>query len=321
MGMKTMRHLFIVNPAAGDGKHTAELSDRISRAVLNWDANADFEIYLTKAPMDAVRKIEEEAQSGDALRVYACGGDGTLNECVCGAAEKPNVAVTHFPCGTGNDFIKAFGEERERFFALEELLCGEERAIDVIRIGDRYSVNICSVGIDARIGCNVHKYSRIPVIGGAAGYVISTAVELIKGIKRPIRAIVNEQVFEGDKTLICVCNGTSYGGIFNPMPDARVDDGLLDILVVKGVSRLAFAKLVGRYAKGRFRELSKLCDYVRVQSIRIEAPEELLVNVDGEAMRDSTLEMTVVPRGLNFIFPAKMAYFENESKEFEEIKR
>ena len=76
-----------------------------------------------------------------------------------------------------------------------------------------------------------------------------------------------------------------------------------------------------RYAKGRFRELSKLCDYVRVQSIRIEAPEELLVNVDGEAMRDSVLEMTVVPRGLNFIFPAKMAYFENESKEFEEIMR
>lgn len=316
-----MRHLFIVNPAAGDGKHTAELSERISRAVLNWDANADFEIYQTKAPLDAIRKIEEEAKKHAALRVYACGGDGTLNECVCGASEKPNVAVTHFPCGTGNDFIKAFGEERERFFALEELLRGEERAIDVIRIGERYSVNICSVGIDARIGCNVHKYSKIPVIGGAAGYVISTVVELIKGVKRAICVTVGGRVFEGEKTLVCVCNGTSYGGVFNPMPEARVDDGLLDILVVKGVSRLAFAKLVGRYAKGKFRELSHLCDYIRAQSIRIEAPEELLVNVDGEAMRSSALEMSVVPRGLNFIFPAKMAYFENENKEIEEIKR
>ena len=229
--------------------------------------------------------------------------------------------MTHFPCGTGNDFIKAFGEERERFFALEELLRGEERAIDVIRIGERYSVNICSVGIDARIGCNVHKYSKIPVIGGAAGYVISTVVELIKGVKRAILVTVGGRVFEGEKTLVCVCNGTSYGGVFNPMPEARVDDGLLDILVVKGVSRLAFAKLVGRYAKGKFRELSHLCDYIRAQSIRIEAPEELLVNVDGEAMRSSALEMSVVPRGLNFIFPAKMAYFENENKEIEEIKR
>ena len=61
--------------------------------------------------------------------------------------------------------------------------------------------------------------------------------------------------------------------------------------------------------------------FSRAQSIRIEAPEELLVNVDGEAMRSSALEMSVVPRGLNFIFPAKMAYFENENKEIEEIKR
>ena len=62
--------------------------------------------------MDACRKIEQEAAAGQPLRVYACGGDGTLNECVCGAVGCDNVAVTHYPCGTGNDFVRCFGAER-----------------------------------------------------------------------------------------------------------------------------------------------------------------------------------------------------------------
>ncbi|MCE6983484.1 lipid kinase, partial [Pseudomonas frederiksbergensis] len=89
--------------------------------------------------------------------VYACGGDGTLNECVNGAVGHDNVAVTHFPCGTGNDFIKMFGEEKDRFFDLSDLVRGEVRPLDVMECCGRYAVNICSVGIDARIGTEVHQ--------------------------------------------------------------------------------------------------------------------------------------------------------------------
>ena len=73
----------------------------------------------------------------------------------CGHA---NVAVTHFPCGTGNDFIKMFGAEKERFFDLAELVRGEVRPFDVMECCGRYAINICSVGIDARIGTEVHQY-------------------------------------------------------------------------------------------------------------------------------------------------------------------
>jgi len=193
-----MRHLFIINPVAGGGNQSAELEGQIARAILKFDPDADFEIYVTKAPLDATRKIREEAEKYDELRVYACGGDGTLNECVSGAAERPNVSVTHYPCGTGNDFIKAFGTEKQRFFSLEELLRGETRPIDVIRVEDRYSINICSVGIDARIAGKVHNYSNLPLVGGAAGYLVSTAVEVFKGVSRPIRATINGEEYPGD---------------------------------------------------------------------------------------------------------------------------
>lgn len=314
-----MRHLFIINPAAGKGKQTVELSGRIAAAMHK--RGADCEIYVTKAPMDATRKIREEAEKWDALRVYACGGDGTLNECVCGAAERPNVAVTHYPCGTGNDFIKAFGDERQRFFALDELLDGEVRPIDVIRVADRYSVNICSVGIDARIGSNVHRYSGIPLVGGAVGYIVSTAAEVAKGVARPIRAVVGDRVFEGEQSLVCVCNGTSYGGFFQPVPEARVDDAVLDVLVVTGVSRLTVAKVVAKYAQGRYRDYPHLIEHVSAKNVLIEAPDELKVNLDGEMICASRVEMSVVAGGLNFIFPAGMQYFENAVENSEENGR
>ena len=311
-----MRHLFVINPVAGKGNRTAEIRQKIESAMA--PRGEEYEIYVTRAPMDAAEKIRAEALRGDELRVYACGGDGTLNECVCGAAERPNVAVTHFPCGTGNDFIKAFGAERERFFSLEELLDGETRPIDVIRVGDRYSVNICSVGIDARIGCNVHRYSKS---GGPGGYVLSTVIEVLKGVSSPMRATVDSVITEGEKSLICVCNGTSYGGLFRPVPEARVDDGVLDVLVVGKVSRLRFAQLVGAYAKGEYRKMSSLITHYGAKRVVIEARYPFSVNLDGEEVRTARAEMELVPAGLRFLFPKGMRYFENEEKKAESISR
>jgi len=149
-----MKHLFIVNPVSGGFDSTEAVSAQVAQAFSGRDA--DFEIYTTKAPMDACAKIEQEAASGEELRVYACGGDGTLNECVCGAVGKAHVAVTHFPTGTGNDFVKSFGAEQTRFRNLSELIDGEVRKFDVIDCNGRSSINICSVGLDARIGTDVH---------------------------------------------------------------------------------------------------------------------------------------------------------------------
>ncbi|MBQ9966946.1 MAG: hypothetical protein IJO95_04810, partial [Clostridia bacterium] len=212
-----MKHLFIVNPAAGGKDSTDMVSAKVAQYFSGKEG--DFEIYTTKGPMDAPKKIEYEAQLCDELRVYACGGDGTLNECVCGAAGLPNVAVTHFPTGTGNDFIKTFGDEKSRFFDIEELVEGEVRPIDLIDCNGRKSINICSVGVDARIGVDVHKYSKIPVIGGATAYVTSTAVNFFKGIKQEMRIICDGKLYYGDINLICACNGRYYGGGFNPVPE------------------------------------------------------------------------------------------------------
>ena len=312
-----MKHLFIVNPAAGGKDSTDFVSARVAQFFSGKEG--DFEIYSTKAPMDAVRKIKYEAELCDELRVYACGGDGTLNECVCGAAGYDNVAVTHFPTGTGNDFIKTFGRDKELFFDLQALVEGSVRPIDIIDCNGRMSVNICSVGIDARIGCDVHKYSKIPLIGGATGYVTSTAVNLVKGIKEELRVFCGGKMYYGDMTLICACNGRFYGGGFNPVPEARLDDGLIDFLIVKGVSRLTFLKLVGLYAKGRYAQFPKYITHVRGTSMDIESESEIIVNVDGEIIKGKKISMRLIPGGVNFIFPKGSAAYDDEISGAEKI--
>ena len=302
-----MKHLFIVNPVAGGRDRTAEVKAAVESAFAA--RGEGYEVYTTVAPMDACEKIKREAASGETLRVYACGGDGTLNECVCGAVGRENVAVTHFPGGTGNDFVRCFGDERERFRDLTALLDGEVRALDAIDCNGRASINICSVGIDARIGTDVHKYSALPLLGGKASYITSAAVNLFKGVKEPLRVTCGGKLYHGDMSLICACNGSYYGGGFHPVPEARPDDGVLDFLIVKGVSRLSFVKLIGAYSKGKYASMPQVITRVRGERIEIESDHELPVNVDGELIFGKRVCMQLLPGAVKFIVPRDMAYF------------
>jgi len=301
-----MKHLFIINPVAGGAKNPADETERIIKEFAK-TLEDPYEIYITKEPMDACRKITEDAESTDDLRVYACGGDGTLNECANGAANRPNVAITHFPCGTGNDFLKTFGKDNiEMFRDLHALATGTIREIDLIDCNGRYGINICSVGIDARIGTDVHKYSKMPIIGGATGYIVSLVINVIKGVTQKFKVSAGDLVIDKEITLACVCNGRYYGGGFNPVPDAVPDDGILDCLIVEPVSRFQVAGIVGRYAKGRFREFPKIFTHIRGRGMDIECDKEFVVNIDGEAMHTKKISFTLVPKGINFVFPKKM---------------
>ena len=302
-----MKHLFIINPAAGKRDRTPFVREQAARV---FSARSDdYELYVTKAPRDAEGVIRDRAQNCDDLRVYACGGDGTLCECVNGAAFLPNVAVTHFPCGTGNDFIKIFGPEQRLFSALEELAAGFVRPLDLIACNGRYGLNVCSVGIDARIGANVHKYTKIPLAGGATSYVVSMAVEFFKGIHRPMEISCGEKTFSGGITLACVCNGRFYGGGFNPSPDAMPDDGILEFLVVPAISRLKFVRLIGDYAKGRAARHTDVIHRFFGTELCAEAREEFVVNMDGEILTLRRAEFQLKASALRFLFPKGFTFF------------
>lgn len=306
--MAKHKHLFIVNPVAGDRDATEDVRKKVALAFA--DRDDEYEIYVTRAPMDAPEKIRAEAELCEKLTVYACGGDGTFNECICGAAMRENVSVCPFPTGTGNDFCRMFGKDAELYRDLEAILSGTERPIDLINCNGRWCANICSVGIDARIGADVHKYSKLPLVGGAAAYVVSAVVNVFKGINTPMRVKVRDFASEGGHALVCACNGRFYGGGFNPSLDARPDDGLLDIYVVSEVPFAMLPFLIGKYARGRADELTRYVTHLKDVSLSISFEEENVINIDGEVIFAKDVQMTLHSAAARLVVPRGMSFFD-----------
>lgn len=304
-----MTHLFIINPAAGSRNRTADYSEVIHK--LCRERGLDYDIRVSTAPGECRRFAREAAETGKEYRLYACGGDGTLNEVVQGAAGCANVAVTVFSGGSGNDFVKIF-DDPQAFFSLERLLDAEEVTFDLIRCNDEISLNICSVGLDARIGTDVSHYKRLPLLHGFRAYAVSTVVNLFKGISEHYVVEVNGERIDGQHTFICVCNGRFYGGGFNPVPEADPTDGALDVLLVKKVSLLQVPAVIGKYKNGRYKELPKLVRHLKTDAIRILCDKPTPVNLDGEAVTAQVVDMRVAEEKLRFFYPRGLSFAAKE---------
>ena len=300
-----MKHLFIINPAAGSKDRTAEYSQEIHR--LCRQRELDYDIRVSTAPGECRRFAREAAESGEEYRLYACGGDGTLNEVAQGAAGYANVAVTVFSGGSGNDFVKLF-DDPQAFFSLERLLDAQEATFDLIRCNADIAMNICSVGLDARIGTDVSRYKRLPLLQGFRAYAASTVVNVVKGIAEHYVVELNGKRIEGEQTMICVCNGRYYGGGFNPVPEADPADGLLDVLLVKKVSRVQVAGVIGKYKAGRYKELTKLMRHFRTEQVKIICDKPTPVNLDGELRTATEVTMSVADEKLRFFYPRGLVW-------------
>ena len=300
-----MKHLFIINPAAGSHDRTKEYSVTIHDICSA--RGLGYHIEVSPAPGECARIAREAAQTGEEYRIYACGGDGTLNEVAAGAAGYPNAAVTVFSGGSGNDFVKLFNEPKA-FFNLERLLDAEEAEFDMIRCNGDLALNICSVGLDARIGTDVASYKRIPLLHGFRAYAASTVVNVVKGIAEHYIVEVNGETIDGEHTFVCVCNGRFYGGGFNPVPEADPADGLLDVLLVKKVSRLHVPVVIGKYKNGRYRELPQLVRHLRTKELKIRCDKASPVNLDGELRMAQVVDFRVADEKLRFFYPKGLVW-------------
>lgn len=301
-----MKHLFIINPAAGKYDHTEEYTQVIERTMAKHAL--DYEIAVTTAPKDAERIARAAAERGGELRIYACGGDGTLNGVVNGAVGFDNVAVTHFPGGSGNDMIKIFNET-EPFHHLERLLDCEETRLDLIRCNDTYSVNIVSVGLDARVAAGQSRYKHLPLVTGHGAYTISLGVNILKGLSKPMTIGIDDVVrIDGEQTLVCICNGRCYGGGYYLVPEAEPDDGILDVLIVKKVALTEVSSMLKLYQFGNYAQAPEHILHYRCKKITVTTPKLSVVNVDGEIISTDCAEMSVQEKALRFFYPAGLTF-------------
>ena len=301
-----MKHIFIVNPAAGKSDRTAEYRKMIEAAFA--PRGLSYELLVSGAPGECRTLARQAAQSGEEVRLYACGGDGTLNEVVNGVVGYDNAAVTHFPGGSGNDTIKIF-DDPAAFTSIERLLDAEEARFDLIRCNDSYALNVLSIGFDARVGTDIARFKRLPLVSGKGAYILSIFSNMLHGLTAEYTVTLDTgEVLSGRKTMICVCNGRWYGGSFNPIQDSEPDDGILDVLVVEKVNLLQVAAVVGDYQKGRYQDHPDLIRRYPCRSLRIACAKESVVNVDGEAVYTTDASIEVVPQAVRFFYPKGLTY-------------
>lgn len=211
------RDVFIVNPQAGK---TGQFKQTISRIHFAAEAHGlSYRIVLTEHQGHASEVVHREANPGMPCRFYACGGDGTLNEVVCGAAGHGNAQVACYPCGTGNDFIKIF-EHRERFLDLDALIEGEASPFDLIQVNDRFAINLCSAGIDARVADWVKRNHRKVPLTGKPVYDLSLVVNFFGRISRYYEVELDGERLDGEYSILVAASGRYYGGGFYAVPEA-----------------------------------------------------------------------------------------------------
>ena len=298
-----MKHVFIINPNAG--KHDSRQHIYDMAEILREKHGQEVQCILTKNQGHATELARKLCETGDDLRFYACGGDGTANEVANGVIGYDNAAMTVIPVGTGNDFLKNFGSDAARFEDAENLWDGPQFPMDAIDVNGRVALTIACSGIDARVAADVHKYSESPLLDGKGSYIAALAVNfLFKGIGSHWTVELDGIAAEDDYSLVAVCNGRYYGGGFMPVAEARMDDGVLNTLVVKKVSRVTFAKFVGPYSKGEYAKFPAYahCSTPKVIRIRSEKPD-IVTCLDGECVTGSDVTIRMSDRKLNFFGP------------------
>ena len=298
-----MKHLFIINPAAGSKDRTAAYTAQIHKSC----QGLDYAIEVSKAPGCCTEIARKAAQTGEEIRIYSCGGDGTMNEIVAGVAGYPNVAVTMYSGGSGNDFARMFSEP-DAFRDLDRLLDAEEVTFDLIRCNEDYSLNICSVGLDARIAADVANYKRLPLLSGFRAYVASTVINLLKGISEHYVIEIDGERIDAKKTLICACNGRFYGGGFNPVPNADPADGKLEVLVIEAVNILQVASVIGKYKNGRYKELSHLVKHYSTDRVKVIFDKPTSINLDGEQRMAEVADIRLAEEKIRFFYPKGLVW-------------
>jgi YegS/Rv2252/BmrU family lipid kinase len=277
------------------------------------DAFGALEVQTTRGPGDAERIAGEAARAG-VRRIVVAGGDGTVSQVASGvlaAGLGREVELGVLPLGTGGDLARSLGIPRRVGDAIRCLAEGRAQAMDAGRIeyldsddatGVGYFVNIASIGASGEAVALVDRASKR--LGGTAAFAIGTVRAILKHRPEPVVVRVDgEVVHEGPLSLAAAANGRRFGGGMLVAPDAKLADGVLDVVVISGLSRAGLiARLPGIYTGGHLRDPAVRAHRGRRVEFRTSG-RGLALEADGELLGRTPAVIEVLPGALTLIAP------------------
>ncbi|MCH7840892.1 MAG: diacylglycerol kinase family lipid kinase [Planctomycetes bacterium] len=299
--------LIIVNPTAGRGRalRTAELVAR------RWQScDRTVEVAQTTAAGDAERFAREAvaAEPGRFDCVVACGGDGTVQEVAQALAELrvtlgdacPVLGLA--PAGRCNDFARALNVPTDADRIADILLTATARAMDLGRVNGRYFCTVVTTGIDAEISRYVDQASMW--LSGTPAYLLGAMRVLKRYRPQRVRLQGDFGCIEQPVFLASAANTSSYGGAVPIAPHARPDDGVLDLCIIEGMTRLQALMLIPTILRGRHVGNARV-RFVRTKGFTIDATEPCELWADGQYMTQTPATIEVAPAAVRVPCPAR----------------
>jgi YegS/Rv2252/BmrU family lipid kinase len=302
------RTLVIANPRSRNraaSRRLASLEAKLRNAL------GPLDIEFTRAPRDAERIAREGVRAG-IERVIVAGGDGTLSEVVTGllSAQLGDYAVIGLlPLGTASDFARGLGQPPAVDALIERLAAGRTSRVDAGRVTYRtdegqevsgYFANIASFGLSGVVDELVNRATK--VFGGRMSYMIGTVRAVARHRSDPVSISVDgELVFDGPLSVATVANGPYFGGGMRVAPDARIDDGVFDWVIVPGMSRLSLlGKFPLLYSGSHIRDPQILQGRGRViEACGVAGPIRL--DVDGEPLGVLPARFELLPSAITLV--------------------
>ncbi len=297
-----MKHIFIVNPAAGSADADAELTPKIQSYARK--AGIDFEIHRTLNKEEVGTYCRQRAEKGD-VRFYACGGDGTLCDVANAVAKMPNVEIAVYPCGTGNDFARNFTNP-ENLLDFGKLIAGKAVPVDLIRHSHGYSINMLNIGVDCDVVVEASELKRVKGLSGSMSYIAGAVKVLSRGKTYRMSYEEDGELKEEEFFLAAIGNGRYCGGGFCSAPDASVSDGKMDILLIRPVRGLKMLQMLLKYRSGTHlqdKDADKYIIFKRTDYFKLYPSEPVNVSIDGEVMPFEGGEFVSEPGAVKIVVP------------------
>ncbi len=294
-----MKHIFVVNTYAGK----AQAKEEMEKLLCGFDG--EYEVHYTKAPKEATEFVRGccEQYSGDSVRFYACGGDGTAKEVVEGMLGHDNAELTIVPLGSGNDFVRYYGGADE-FFDLNKLKDAPSDYVDIIKVNGEYCLNVCNFGFESYVAKTMHEVRHKKIIGGKMSYTTGIVKALLFAMKNKADIYVDgEKIIDGSYLLCTVANGRYVGGGYKCAPRSLDNDGLLEVCAVKPVSRFFIVRLINVYKAGKHLDDDRFKDiivYREGKCVEVKSDAPMTIALDGELVETRNFKCEIIPKAIKF---------------------
>lgn len=305
-----MKSAVIINPKSASGntvKMWREIQASIQRSL------GTIEVLMTEYPHHATSIAKEIAEKKELDCLIVMGGDGSIHEVVNGLIDEngkvinPKLKVGILNSGRGCDFIRTLGVPVIAGEAVSKLVEGHTKAVDVGQIkinrGDKvdthYFINSFSYGLGGEVAKNIQRNESM--FSPTTTYFIASTLGFLKSKPFEIEFSINgEKPFKEECMNIFVMNGRYSGGGMHWAPPGRLDDGLLDLIIIEKLSKIKLAMVTPKVYDGTFLSVKEV-KHNQVKTVRMKAQKDLALEMDGEVTQGKDIELSVIPNAIQFI--------------------